>query len=96
MRDKKVLDDIVNDCQHDNDFLKEMLMYLCQSERTLMQFYMIYKFKYILGERLKCDPGWETAAQTYEHEGFAKKFHELYSGDATVSFIENGLFGRKR
>jgi hypothetical protein len=84
MKDKRVLEDICADANNNPDFLKEVLMHTGMEERTLMQIYMIYKFKWCVGVYEKCNPTWDNICMAWVNKDFAKMFADTYKPGMTV------------
>jgi hypothetical protein len=92
VRDKKVLEDIAKDAHGDVDFFRDFIYHLNKDARVIMQSYMMYKFKYILGEELKEDPGWDRATMEFCDRGYASRFADVYKEGLTVAAMEKLMF----
>lgn len=88
----KLLEDILKDAKRNPDFFEEALEHSGISPRNLMQLYMIYKFKYMLGEELRKDPGWNYACMEWVDRNYAKKFADIYDGRLSVKTTTEKLF----
>lgn len=61
------------------------------SERTIMQLYMIYKFKFNLGTELNRDPGYDLTMEQWSKRALDKRFGDIYSNGRTVKQIYKAL-----
>lgn len=88
----QLLEDILADAQRDPDFFEQALEHSGMSSRNLMQLYMMYKFKYILGQEINKDPGWDTTCYEWVERNYASKFAQVYDGRLSVKTTTERLF----
>ena len=87
-----LLEDILADAKRDPLFFKEALEHSGINNRNLMQLYMMYKFKYMLGKELQRDPGWDYACEEWVNRNYAAKFADVYDGRLSVRTTTERLF----
>ncbi len=90
-----LLEDILADAKRDPDFFEEALEHSGISPRNIMQLYMVYKFKYMLGEEIQADPGWNYSCQEWVDRQYASKFARIYDSNLSVKTMTKKLFEEK-
>lgn len=68
----RTLDEISSDCNHQDDFLKDVLMHGGMRARHLTQMYMVWKFKWNWGMN------WDEAWNRWVDEGYSAAFARVY------------------
>jgi hypothetical protein len=89
----KLLEDILMDARRDPEFFEEVLEHSGITQRSLMQLYMMYKFKHDFGKEIGRDPRWEGATAEFIQRGHAEKFAQVYDGRLSVKTTYERLFG---
>ena len=79
MEKRQVLEDIAKDAQQNPEFFEDVLAHSGMSQRSLMQMYMIYKFKWSFSERAGTDLGWDKTLNKWVDEGYALYFDHIYT-----------------
>lgn len=97
---KSLINDICRNqpCQHGAEYciLKEIVLHDAKySDRLLIQFACVNKFKYELSQELGEDVGWNGAWAKWVEAGFAAKFGKLYSGETSFETIYAKIMAEK-
>jgi hypothetical protein len=83
----KTIDDCVHEACGGLDFAEWLIANSGMDKRTILQSYMIWKFKW----DKKIEDA-ETATQVYIDQGYAKRFADLYDGRCTARTMYERLF----
>jgi hypothetical protein len=91
---RRFLDDIGEDYCKPGCYclLKEVLMSIHPSKRTLIQLKIIDRIKLERSHKEGKDIGWEGALKVWVEEGLAKKFAEVYSDEKNAKTIYKEMF----
>jgi hypothetical protein len=83
----KTIDDCVHEACGGLDFAEWLIANSCINKRTILQSYMIWKFKW--DKKIEED---SIASSRFVDEGYAKKFSDLYDGRCTARTMYERLF----
>ena len=87
MINHKRMQEVERDTDNPMNFLEGLVEHSGITDRTFVQAYCIWKYKYELGIKEQRDPEWEYASDKWCADGLAESFAEVYDARCNIHTI---------